>query len=67
MAEKFAFDYVNEIFGIVNYAREALCPACTIGAARAASRSHHREQQPDDWPAHRSPVTALRDRARPRR
>lgn len=67
MAEKFAFDYVNEILGIVNYVREALCPAYTTGTARAASRSHHCEQQLDDWPAHRSPGTALRDRARPRR
>ena len=26
MAEKFAFDYVNEILDIVNYAREVLRP-----------------------------------------
>lgn len=66
MAEKFAFDYVNEILGIVNYVREVLHPAYTTGTAQAASRSHHREQQPDDWPAHRRPGTAFRDRARPR-
>lgn len=33
MAEKFAFDYVNEILGIVNYVREVLRPAYTTGAA----------------------------------
>ncbi len=33
MAEKFAFDYVNEILDIVNYAREVLRPAYTAGAA----------------------------------
>ena len=29
MAEKFAFDYVNEILGIVNYVRDVLRPAFT--------------------------------------
>lgn len=33
MAEKFAFDYVNEILGIVNYVREVLRPAYTTGTA----------------------------------
>lgn len=33
MAEKFAFDYVNEVLGIVNYVREVLRPAYTTGAA----------------------------------
>lgn len=33
MAEKFAFDYVNEILGIVNYVREVLRPAFTTGTA----------------------------------
>lgn len=31
MAEKFAFNYVNEILGIVNYVREVLRPAYTTG------------------------------------
>lgn len=33
MAEKFAFDYVNEILGMVNYVREVLRPAYTTGTA----------------------------------
>lgn len=33
MAEKFAFDYVNEILGIVNYVREVLRPAFNTGTA----------------------------------
>lgn len=33
MAEKFAFDYVNEILGIVNYVREVLRSAYTTGTA----------------------------------
>lgn len=33
MAEKFAFDYVNVILGIVNYVREVLRPAYTTGTA----------------------------------
>lgn len=33
MAEKFAFDYVNEFLGIVNYVREVLRPAYTTGTA----------------------------------
>ncbi len=31
MAEKFAFDYVNEILGIVNYLCEVLRPPTLLG------------------------------------
>lgn len=44
MAEKFAFEYVNEILGIVHYVREVLRPRLHYWDCRAASRSHHREQ-----------------------
>lgn len=39
MAEKSAFDYVNENLGIAIYVRYVLRPAYTTGAARAASRT----------------------------